>query len=77
MSRDELLVLKKYLEDNLRKGFIRPSTSVAALLVMFARKLGGGLCFYVDYYSLNVITRKNRYLIPLVTKTLERLSKAR
>ena len=39
MSRDELLVLKKYLEDNLRKGFIRASTSSAASPVLFARKL--------------------------------------
>ena len=49
MSRDELLLLKKYLEDNLRKGFIRASISSAASPVLFARKPGGGLLFCVDY----------------------------
>ena len=43
MSREELLVLKKYLEDHLAKGFIRPSSSPAASPVLFIRKLGGGL----------------------------------
>lgn len=76
MSRDELLVLKKYLEDNLRKGFIRASTSSAALPVLFVRKPGGGLRFCVDYRKLNAITIKDRYPIPLIQETLNRLSQA-
>jgi hypothetical protein len=28
---------------------------------------------YVDYYGLNCITIKNRYLLPLISKLLERL----
>lgn len=49
MSRDELLVLKKYLEDNLRKGFIRASTSSASSPVLFVKKPGGGLRFCVEF----------------------------
>lgn len=74
MSRDELLVLKKYLEDNLRKGFIRTSTSSATSLVLFVTKLGGGLRFCVNYQKLNAITVKDRYPIPLIQETLNRLS---
>lgn len=69
VSRDELLVLKKYLEDNLRKGFIRASTSSAASAVLFAKKSGGGLRFCVDYRKLNAITIKDRYPISLVQET--------
>ena len=76
MFRDKLLVLKKFLEENLKKGFIRPSTSPYASSVLFARKPGGGLRFYVDYRALNAITVKNRYPLPLLQETLSRLSKA-
>ena len=39
MSQDELKILKKYLEKNLSKGFIRASSSPAASSVLFAYKL--------------------------------------
>ena len=42
MSRDELEVFKKYLEDNLRKEYIRASSFPAAAPVLFGKKLGGG-----------------------------------
>jgi hypothetical protein len=77
MSRGELLVLRKYLDDNLRKGFIRPSSSPFASPVIFVRKPGGGLRFCVDYRGLNAITIKNRYPLPLIRETLNRLSRAK
>lgn len=77
MSEDELLVLRKFLKENLEKGFIRTSTSPAASPVLFARKPGGGLRFCVDYRGLNAITIKNRYPLPLIQETLSQLSKAR
>lgn len=77
MSEDELLVLRKFLDENLEKGFIRVSTSPAASPVLFAKKPGGGLRFCVDYRALNAITIKNRYPLPLIQETLARLSNAR
>jgi hypothetical protein len=77
MSRDELLVLRKYLDENLIKGFIRASKSPVASPVIFVRKPGGGLRFCVDYRGLNAVTIKNRYPIPLIQETLQRLSKAK
>ena len=77
MSQNELKVLRKYLDDNLKKGFIQASSSPAASPVIFVRKPGGGLRFCVDYRALNAITIKNRYPIPLIQETLARLSKAK
>ena len=77
MSHDELRVLRKWLTDNLEKGFIRASSSPAASPVLFAKKPGGGLRFCVDYRALNAITIKNRYPLPLIQETLAQLSKAK
>jgi len=77
MSEDELLVLRKFLQENLDKGFIRASTSPAASPVLFAKKPGGGLRFCVDYRALNAITIKNRYPLPLIQETLSQLSQAK
>jgi hypothetical protein len=43
MSLNELKVLKKYLDENLSKGFIRASSSPVASPVIFVKKPGGGL----------------------------------
>jgi hypothetical protein len=78
MSEDELLVLRKFLDKNLAKGFIRTSVSPVVSLVLFAKKLGGGLCFCIDYYyTLNTITIKNHYPLPLIQEILARLSRAK
>ena len=70
MLRDELLVLRKTLTEYLDKGFVRVSNSLAAALVLFVRKPGGGLRFCVDYRGLNKIIRKDRYLLLLIYETL-------
>ena len=60
MSRDELQVLKKYLEKNLSKRFIWASSSPTAALVFFVKKPDEGLWFCVNYDSLNALTVKNK-----------------
>jgi Reverse transcriptase (RNA-dependent DNA polymerase)/RNase H-like domain found in reverse transcriptase len=77
MSHDELRVLRKWLDENLRKGFIRPSSSSAAAPVLFARKPQGGLRLCVDYRGLNAITKKNKYPIPLIRETLAMVTRAK
>ena len=49
MSRDEALELRRYLDENLSKGFIRASRSDAAAPVLFMKKPREGLRFCVDY----------------------------
>ena len=43
ISKDELLVIKKYINKHLNKGFIRPSILLAAAPILLAKKLGGGI----------------------------------
>jgi hypothetical protein len=58
-------------------GFLSPSNAPFASPVLFTRKPDGSLRFCVDYRKLNAITKKDRYPLPLIDETLERLSKAR
>ena len=41
--KDKLLVIKKYINKHLDKGFIRPSILLAAAPILLAKKLGGGI----------------------------------
>jgi len=76
-SLEELLAAKKYIEENLHKGFIEPSQAPFASPILFARKGDGSLRFCVDYRKLNALTRKDRYPLPLIDETLARLRKAK
>ena len=40
---------------------------------MFVKKLRRGIRLYIDYRKLNVITKKDRYLIPLIKETIARI----
>jgi hypothetical protein len=68
---------KKWLEENLDKGFIRASSSPAGAPILFVKKGDGSLRLVVDYRGINEGTIKNRYPLPLIRETLMRLSKAR
>ena len=46
---------------------------LAGVLILFILKLDSTIRLYIDYYGLNKITTKNRYLLPLVSKILDRL----
>ena len=41
--KDELLVIKKYINEYLNKGFIRPSILLAATPILFTKKLKRGI----------------------------------
>ena len=59
MSKNKLLVIKKYIDKYFDKGFIYPSISLAAVPILLAKKPGGGIQFYINYRGLNAITIKN------------------
>ena len=70
-------MLRKIITKLINKGFIKINKLPAEALVLFIKKLGGGLKFCVDYRALNVITQKNKYLIPLIWETLSLIYKAK
>ena len=59
ISKDKLLVVKKYINKHLNKGFIYPSISLAAAPIFFTKKPGGGIQFCINYKGLNTIIIKN------------------
>lgn len=73
MSSAELIALREYLDEHLAKGFIRSSSSPADSPVLFVKNTDGSLRLCVDYRDLNSITTKNRYPVPLINETLDRL----
>ena len=73
----ELETFKTYIETNLANGFIRSLKSPAGAPIVFDKKPNGSLRLCVNYWSLNNITIKNRYLLPLVSKSLDRLGHAK
>jgi hypothetical protein len=77
MSTEQLVALKEYLTENLRKEWIVPSGAKYGFPVLFAKKPNNGLRLCVNYRELNARTRKNTYFLLLIEKTLERISRAR
>ncbi len=77
LSQPETEAMQKYIEEELSKGFIRPSTSPASAGFFFVQKKDGGLRPCIDYRALNERTVKFRYPLPLVPAALEQLRKAR
>jgi hypothetical protein len=73
LSQRELQVLREYLDTALKKGWIYASRSLSVALILFVPKKDGGNRLCVDYHSLNKVTIKNRYLLPLISKLLDRL----
>ena len=77
LSRQELEALRNWLDDNLKKGFIRTSSSPAGSPILFVKKKDGSLRLCVDYRDLNEKTIKNQYPLPLIQETLMQLRKAK
>ena len=77
LSKPELKTLRGYIDDNLKNGFIKPSTSPASAPILFVKKKDGSLRLCVDYRALNSITVKDRYALPLISKLLNRLKTAK
>ena len=65
------------IEDLLKRGYIRPSTSPFGAPVVFVPKKGGGLRMCVDYRGLNSVTIKNKFPLPCIDDLLDRLHGAK
>lgn len=71
LSQPESEVMRTYIEEELAKSFILPSTSPASAGFFFVHKKGdGGLRPCINYRGLNEIMVKFRYPLPLVPTAL-------
>jgi hypothetical protein len=77
LSKEELLLIKKYLKEHLNKSFIESSTASYASFILFAKKSDDELRFCVNYRKLNAIIKKNRYSISLIAEIIARLFKTK
>lgn len=76
LSGTELGVCKEYIDENLAKKFIRPSTSPTASPILFVKKKDNSLRLCVDYRNTNSKTIKDRYALPLIKELQDRLQGA-
>ena len=66
LSKDEREEVQKFMDDQLRKGYIRPSKFPQMSPVFFVDKKDGKKRIVMDYCSLNEQTIKNNYPLPLI-----------
>ena len=76
LSASEQEALKEFIEKNLNTGFIRLTSSLHSALVLFVKKKDGSLCLCVDFCGLNCISKKNSYLLLLISNLLDSPRKA-
>ncbi|WVZ51434.1 hypothetical protein U9M48_002582 [Paspalum notatum var. saurae] len=77
MAPDELKKLKTQLQEQLDKGFIRPSSSPWGCPALFVEKKDqGGKRLCIDYRPLNTVTVKNKYPLPHIDILLDQLGEA-
>ncbi|WVZ93872.1 hypothetical protein U9M48_039825 [Paspalum notatum var. saurae] len=78
MAPDELRELKTQLQEQLDKGFIRPSSSPWGCPALFVEKKDqGGKRLCVDYRPLNAVTVKNKYPLPHIDILFDQLAGAK
>ena len=76
-SRDQIIVVKHYIDDMLSKNFIRFNYFDYFFSILIVKKSEGELKVCVDYKILNVLTIKNRNTSSLIRETLVRLCAAK
>jgi hypothetical protein len=77
LSREEEVEARKWIDENLSKGFIRESDSQVGSPIMFMKKKDGSNRLCVDYWALNTVTIKNRYPLPRTDNLIETIKGAR
>ena len=73
MPVDELVEMKKQIEELLEKGFVRPSSSPWGAPVLFVKKKDGSMRMCIDYRSLNEVTIKNKYSLPRIDDLFDQM----
>ncbi len=73
LSREEREKMHKFINEQLRKGYIRPSKSPQMVLVFFVGKKDGKKRMVQYYWYLNEWMVKNNYLLPLTLDVIKNI----
>jgi len=77
LSRNKRDEVQKFVNEHLKKRYIRPSKSQQTLPVFFVRKKDRGKHMVMDYRKLNRQTIKNNYPLPLITELVDNMGSKR
>src|SRR5258708_4526000 len=77
LSPPELTMLRDFLEENTKNGFICPSKSPWGSPVLFIKKKDRSLHLCVDFHALNRVMEKDCYPLPLIPDLLNTPAPAR
>jgi len=73
LSKNKREEVQEFMEDQLKKGYIRPSKSPQMSPVFFIGKKDGSKRMVMDYCNLNNQTIKNNYPLPLITELINNM----
>ena len=73
LSVNEQKEVEAFLDDQLSKGYIRPSNCQQTSPVFFVPKKDGKKHMVQDYRYLNEWTIKNNYPLPLISQLVDKL----
>jgi len=73
LSKDEREKVQNFVEDQLRKGYIRLTKSPQISPVFFIGKKNGKKRIVMDYHNLNSQTVKNNYPLLLITELIDNM----
>ncbi len=70
ISSYKLQKIKEYLKENLKKKFITFSKASFASSILFIKKKDDSFCFYMNYWKLNTLIKRDHYSILLINEVL-------
>ena len=73
LSKNKREEVQNFIEDQLRKEYIRLSKSPQMSPVFFVSKKDRGKRIVIDYHNLNNQTVKNNYPLPLITDLIDNI----
>ena len=73
MFKDQISMIKKYVNDMLKKDFIRLNVSNYTFFILIVKKFEENLRVCMNYKALNALTIKNRNVFLLIKEILTRL----